>query len=333
LNSTDRKECYGTSCSTIWKSVRWENNARSLRYSQRIFSILKTGVGQTKELEKIYNDLQKLTTRFVLPGNFPIDSDFKPSSRKVSSLLEAILIREPKVPFTIKYSREDLLKHYKNNLPQAIYSEAYLHQRLLEEQLKIFKLGIEEIKNPLRSEASETAPFVDMNRRLKEVKTHYIYPSLETGRKIEELIEELDKLITPRASGGIVPNRPNMRRSIGTDSVLTALTPGEFVIRTSAVKQLGLDYLNKINSGDIFNFRKSLRGFRFQEGGLVPGSSVPAIQVDTPGGGDHIESNDSYSFTLDTPGLNPRDVAYAVVNELMLMKRSKHPQLERLLGD
>lgn len=55
-----------------------------------------------------------------------------------------------------------------------------------------------------------------------------------------------------RAMGGKVPNRRNLSKPYGTDSVLAALTPGEFVLRREAVQSLGIPYLESLNrSGNI----------------------------------------------------------------------------------
>lgn len=50
-----------------------------------------------------------------------------------------------------------------------------------------------------------------------------------------------------------------------SDSVLAALSNGEFVINAAAVRQIGLDTLNRINSGEAFKMRLP----RFAEGGLI----------------------------------------------------------------
>lgn len=61
-----------------------------------------------------------------------------------------------------------------------------------------------------------------------------------------------------------------------SDSVLAALSNGEFVINAAAVRQIGLDTLNRINSGEAFRMQLP----RFAEGGLVEGDD--GTQMDIP---------------------------------------------------
>jgi len=73
------------------------------------------------------------------------------------------------------------------------------------------------------------------------------------------------------AEGGIIPGVGN------TDSVLGALTPGEFVIRKSVVSALGTGFFNMINSMKSFHVPK------FAMGGMIPalaGSNVVRSKVD-----------------------------------------------------
>ena len=64
--------------------------------------------------------------------------------------------------------------------------------------------------------------------------------------------------VVTRARGGEVPNKPNLSKPFGTDSVLAALTPGEFVIRKEAVQSLGMPYLDMLNRTG--NIRKRATG-------------------------------------------------------------------------
>jgi peptidoglycan hydrolase-like protein with peptidoglycan-binding domain len=73
------------------------------------------------------------------------------------------------------------------------------------------------------------------------------------------------------ASGGHVPGAGN------TDSVHAMLTPGEFVIKKSAVNALGKDYLDKINKyadgGFVFNLGANDMP-HYATGGMVTGSAL-----------------------------------------------------------
>jgi TP901 family phage tail tape measure protein len=73
---------------------------------------------------------------------------------------------------------------------------------------------------------------------------------------------DLKKYLTTLASGGFVPNRKDIS-GLGTDSVLAALTPGEFVIKASAAKKLGPAFLKSINGyakgGEVLNDPDLLR--------------------------------------------------------------------------
>jgi hypothetical protein len=73
------------------------------------------------------------------------------------------------------------------------------------------------------------------------------------------------------AEGGVIPGVGN------TDSVLGALTPGEFVIKKSVVSALGTGFFNMINSMKSFHVPK------FAKGGMIPaiaGSNVVRSKID-----------------------------------------------------
>ena len=81
-----------------------------------------------------------------------------------------------------------------------------------------------------------------------------------------------------RSVGGGVPGQGV------TDTVPAMLTPGEFVLRRSAVSSIGLGNLQSLNSGMIglgeaLNRGVSRNVSHFNSGGLVPGMS-------SSGGGD-----------------------------------------------
>jgi TP901 family phage tail tape measure protein len=82
------------------------------------------------------------------------------------------------------------------------------------------------------------------------------YSANEAADALNKIPEALKGLApagadTALARGGTVPNRPNMRKPLGTDSVLAALTPGEYVLNRSAVDRLGTDYLDMLNRGVV----------------------------------------------------------------------------------
>ena len=65
-------------------------------------------------------------------------------------------------------------------------------------------------------------------------------------------------------SGGIVPKYfADGGYGRGTDTIPAMLTPGEFVVRRSAVDSLGIDTMNNINngqvpSGSVYNYNLSV---------------------------------------------------------------------------
>lgn len=65
------------------------------------------------------------------------------------------------------------------------------------------------------------------------------------------------------ASGGHV-----VGEGTGTsDSILAKLSNGEYVVKADAVRRVGVDFLNRVNSGDIYNMRIPLP--KFATGGLI----------------------------------------------------------------
>lgn len=71
------------------------------------------------------------------------------------------------------------------------------------------------------------------------------------------------------ASGGSVPG------SGSGDTVPAMLTPGEYVIRKSAVQRFGTGFMEWINGGGLFN---SLAG-HYANGGMVTGTGAGGVQV------------------------------------------------------
>jgi len=84
---------------------------------------------------------------------------------------------------------------------------------------------------------------------------------------------------TPWATGGLIPGGGN------TDSVPAMLMPGEFVVRKEMVKRLGLDFMHRLNGGQLPGFAT---------GGPVRPMYAPAPSIDFDadaiGAGVHIEA-------------------------------------------
>jgi hypothetical protein len=83
------------------------------------------------------------------------------------------------------------------------------------------------------------------------------------GMSIEELLKRLGKGILRFNTGGLVPFVRGAKR--GADSILAKLTPYEYIIRESAVKALGVPFLDAINNLQIP---------AFSNGGAVTESSL-----------------------------------------------------------
>jgi TP901 family phage tail tape measure protein len=96
--------------------------------------------------------------------------------------------------------------------------------------------------------------------------------------------------------GGMVQKFVNGGYAMGTDTVPAMLTPGEFVIKKSAVDRIGPSALNKING--------------YAEGGLVGGSSVAAV-------GDSVYNNNAYEINVNVRSdANPDQIARAVMTQI-----------------
>jgi TP901 family phage tail tape measure protein len=121
-------------------------------------------------------------------------------------------------------------------------------------------------------------------------------------RILEVLLSKFAKggMVRKYAMGGMVPiAEPAPRQfanggyAMGTDTVPAMLTPGEFVIKKSAVDRIGTSTLNKIN--------------RYAEGGLVGGSTSTAI-------GDSVY-NYSVNVNVATDS-DPNQIARAVMSQI-----------------
>jgi hypothetical protein len=95
--------------------------------------------------------------------------------------------------------------------------------------------------------------------------------------------------------GGMVQKFVNGGYAMGTDTVPAMLTPGEFVIKKSAVDRIGPSALNKING--------------YAEGGLVGGMSAVA--------GDSVYNNNAYEINVNVRSdANPDQIARAVMTQI-----------------
>ena len=117
-----------------------------------------------------------------------------------------------------------------------------------------------------------------------------IQKSLETMHaEVKQSVEEkrAGKAAVGKAQGGVIRMADGGQASSifvprGTDTVPAMLTPGEFVIRKSAVDQVGVGFLQAINNGGA----GSVRGF--SKGGVLyaqGGSHVMTMRGPEGGGG------------------------------------------------
>lgn len=101
-----------------------------------------------------------------------------------------------------------------------------------------------------------------------------IQSTTETGANID------DAAAGGAAVGGIVPVRGfarggNVFKPRGTDTVPAMLTPGEFVIRKSAVDKIGIGALTSLNNGNVSTVYKNAGGLIEQNvGQLISGSMI-----------------------------------------------------------
>ena len=91
--------------------------------------------------------------------------------------------------------------------------------------------------------------------RMEKIITDLDLLSLQTPRQAQDV----EPPVATRAAGGMIPNRPNMTRPLGTDSVMAALTPGEFVIKRDTVQKYGTGFFELLNKG-AFPFQRRATG-------------------------------------------------------------------------
>jgi hypothetical protein len=126
--------------------------------------------------------------------------------------------------------------------------------------------------------------------------------------------------------GGLIPYMANggMFQSVNTDTVPAMLTPGEFVVRRSAVDKFGLQNLKNINNGTYGNTLS--RGFNqpiYPEisrdyasanigGGIYPSSDVPQSNTQV----DNSVYNYSLSVNVEGTDASPDQIANVVMRKL-----------------
>jgi hypothetical protein len=104
------------------------------------------------------------------------------------------------------------------------------------------------------------------------------------------------KFLNGFSHGGMVPSYlAQGGYAMGTDTVPAMLTPGEFVIKKSAVDRIGPSTLNKING--------------YANGGLVGGMSTTSS--------DSVYNNNTYEINVNVSSMsNPNDIAHAVMRQI-----------------
>jgi TP901 family phage tail tape measure protein len=103
------------------------------------------------------------------------------------------------------------------------------------------------------------------------------------------------KFLRGFAMGGMVQKFVDGGYAMGTDTVPAMLTPGEFVIKKSAVDRIGPSALNKING--------------YAEGGLVGGMSAVS--------GDSVYNSNKYEINVNvSSNSNPDQIANAVMTKI-----------------
>jgi hypothetical protein len=126
--------------------------------------------------------------------------------------------------------------------------------------------------------------------------------------------------------GGLIPYMADggMFQSVNTDTVPAMLTPGEFVVRRSAVDKFGLQNLKNINNGTYGNTLS--RGFNqpvYPEisrdyasanigGGIYPSSDVPQSNTQV----DNSVYNYSLSVNVEGTDASPDQIANVVMRKL-----------------
>jgi len=130
-------------------------------------------------------------------------------------------------------------------------------------------------------------------------------------RQITNLQTQLNSLRAPsigtasiayRASGGLIPAGIGGLESIftprGTDTVPAMLTPGEFVQKKSAVGLFGLDFMRRVNNGDVSGVFRAMTS-RFNMPFTTSSSVSNAVQ------NINNTTNNANRITMNTQSVNP----------------------------
>ena len=130
------------------------------------------------------------------------------------------------------------------------------------------------------------------------------------GRQITNLQAQLNGLSAPSsvvrrfATGGLVPaidGRASIFAPMGTDTVPAMLTPGEFVQKKSAVGLFGLDFMRRVNNGDISGAFRAMTS-RFNMPFTTTSSVSNAVQ------NINHTTNNANRITMNTQSVNPDHV-------------------------
>jgi hypothetical protein len=109
----------------------------------------------------------------------------------------------------------------------------------------------------------------------------------KTGKKSRTIMVGVTPITVYYASGGLVPKYfASGGFSKGTDTVPAMLTPGEFIVRKSAVDAIGVNQLHKINDGNF------------------------------SGGNFNSVYNYGISVNVTSSNANPNEIARTVINQI-----------------
>jgi hypothetical protein len=146
---------------------------------------------------------------------------------------------------------------------------------LSEAYTKIMKLDVDGLPSQVaRQLGIEQTGLGNINSRLGNINSNLI----ETIRERASVLKDFGRITIGSADGeplpktaggyrmgGLIPYKAmgGLFKSVNTDTIPAMLTPGEYVVRRSAVENFGVDNLEKINNGtydssSVYNYNLSV---------------------------------------------------------------------------
>ncbi len=247
--------------------------------NQNLIAFAEAGLRPTTKEDKLIAELNRISAEEMAFQKILLEQN-RVDQQGIAELYKGLNTNIQNFPQAIQQSLNNAAQEsYRQQLQleeNRRQNELFLRQQAQQEEAK----RLEEQKKRDAAIAEQEQAFVTQLTRLTNAviagfrEAARIKAEEEQRAKSVERGKQLSGLPTLRAQGGPVYRAAggSIFEPRGTDTVPAMLTPGEFVMRKSAVDKYGTDFMQSINSGSYANKGGSVNKFGvsyLQEGGIA----------------------------------------------------------------